>query len=81
MLQLEHFVEYLNSKKERQETIKGKRVSIYDFVKDAIKYCQLEESDDIQLIKETINSQWENNSKQNFKLNNIDEIHQHSIIS
>ena len=67
----EHFVEYLNSKKESQETIKGKRVSIYDFVKDAIKYCQLEESDDIQLIKETINSQWVNNSKQNFKLNNM----------
>ena len=67
----EHFVEYLNSKKESQETIKGKRVSIYDFVKDAIKYCGLEESDEIQLIKETINSQWENNSKQNFRLNNM----------
>ena len=67
----EHFVEYLNSKKGSEETIKGKRVSIYDFVKDAIKYCTFEESDEIQLIKETINSQWENNSKQNFRLNNM----------
>ena len=66
----EHFVEYLNSKKEKKETIKGKRVSIYDFVKDAIKYERIE-GGDVQLIKETINSQWENNSKQNFRLNNM----------
>ena len=66
----EHFVEYLNSKQEKKETIKGKRVSIYDFVKDAIKYENIE-GDDVHLMKETINSQWENNSKQNFCLNNM----------
>jgi hypothetical protein len=66
----EHFVEYLNSKKEKKETIKGKRVSIYDFVKDAIKY-ENTEGDGVRLMKETINSQWENNSKQNFRLNNM----------
>ena len=67
----EKFVSYLNEKKEKKETIKGKRVSIYDFVKDAIKYSCHESGEEIQLIKDTINSQWENNSKQNFNLNNM----------
>jgi len=63
-----NFVKYLNEKKEKGETIKGKRCSIYDFVKDALKYRAVEDN---QLIKDTINSQWENNSKQNFNLNNM----------
>ena len=33
----DNFTEYINKKKENNETIKGKRCSIYDFVKDAIK--------------------------------------------
>ena len=66
----EKFVSYLNEKKENKETIKGKRVSIYDFVKDAIKYSSHEDGE-AQLMKDTINSQWENNSKQNFSLNNM----------
>ena len=64
----ENFVKYLNDKKEQGETIKGKRCCIYDFVKDALKYQHVEDN---QLIKDTINSQWENNSKQNFNLNNM----------
>jgi hypothetical protein len=69
----ENFVGYLNEKKEKNETIKGKRCSLYDFVKDAIKYgTQTSECDEeTKLLKDTINSQWENNSKQNFSLNNM----------
>ncbi|HIF48724.1 MAG TPA: DUF2828 family protein [Cytophagales bacterium] len=65
-----NFVNYLNMKKEKQETIKGKRCSIYDFVKDAIKYGKMED-EEAKLLKETINSQWQNNSKQNFNLDNM----------
>ena len=66
----DNFVGYLNDKKEKNETIKGKRVSLYDFVKDAIKYGMVCD-EETQLLKDTINSQWENNSKQNFSLNNM----------
>lgn len=66
----DNFTEYINKKKENNETIKGKRCSIYDFVKDAIKYGDIE-GEEAQLLKETINSQWLNNSQQNLALNNM----------
>ena len=67
-LNVRNFTEYLIRKKVRN--IKGKRCSIYDFVKDAIKYGDIE-GEEAQLLKETINSQWLNNSQQNFALNNM----------
>ena len=66
----DNFKQYLIDKTKKNETIKGKRTSIYDFVKDAIKYGSVD-TEESKLIRDTINSQWENNSKQNMKLNNM----------
>jgi hypothetical protein len=45
--------------------MKGKRVSIYDFVKDGLKTSNSEE------IEKTINLQWTDNSRQNTALENM----------
>ena len=63
----ENYKQYLENCKIGKSVAKGKRVSIIDFVKDAINLptdsvCSLE--------REVINAQWEDNGKQNFALEN-----------
>ena len=60
----ENFVNFINSKKNNDESIKGKCVSIHDFVKAAIKETN-------ETVIDTINLQWENNKKLNSPLNNF----------
>lgn len=59
-----NFNTYIQNCQDGSKTMKGKRVSIYDFVKDALS-CNEE-----QLIK-TINLQWNDNLKQNDFLKNM----------
>jgi hypothetical protein len=59
-----NFTDYIERCSSGKSEIKGKRVAIYDFVKDALR-----ETD--PLVKETINLQWENNSSQNVALENM----------
>ena len=61
----EHFKEYLERCASGKCEMKGKRVSIYDFVKDGLKTSNSEE------IEKTINLQWTDNSRQNTALENM----------
>jgi len=60
---------YISDKVERGETIQGKRVSIFDFVKDAMYYNVSSNADDVKSHKDIINSQWEDAGK---LLSNLD---------
>lgn len=60
----ENYFKYIEECNLGTKNIKGKRISIIDFVKDAI-FC----NDDIE--KNIINLQWDNNSKDNNKLKNV----------
>ena len=55
----QNFKEYISKCSSGKTEIKGKRVSIYDFVRDALQY------DDDDDMRNVINLQWENNAKQN----------------
>ena len=61
----EKFKEYIESCSNGQSSMKGKRVSIYDFVKSALDTSNTEE------MKKTINLQWVDNSSQNNVLENM----------
>ena len=62
----ENFIEFIKSKKDNNQSIKGKRVSIYDFVKMVLQQdCQDKTTID------TINLQWENNKQLNSPLTNF----------
>lgn len=54
----QNFKEYISKCSSGKTEIKGKRVSIYDFVRDALQY----DDDDMRNV---INLQWEDNAKQN----------------
>ena len=59
-----NFEKFTHNVKDGKATAKGKRVSIYDFVKDAINYYDYKE-------KELIDAQWNNNRSQNKNLKNV----------
>ncbi len=67
-----NYSEYLENCKSGKSNIKGKRVSIIDFVKDALSlenlYMDISETDKSEIDR--INLQWKENSKQNGKLGN-----------
>ena len=68
----QNFVEYLEELKEKNKSVKGKRCQLYDFVKDAIHYSNYSDDDEqVKLMIDTINSQWDNHSKLNSALNNM----------
>ena len=60
---------YISNKVNRGETIQGKRVAIYDFIKDAIRYSVHSNNGDVESHKAIINSQWEDAGK---LLSNLD---------
>ena len=60
---------YISDKVERGETIQGKRVSIFDFVKDAMFYNVYSNNVEVESHKDIINSQWEDAGK---LLSNLD---------
>ena len=64
-----NYKEYIETCKTGKTVMKGKRVSIIDFVKDAIKLTDVTTEENI-LEKDSINLQWENNAKQNKELKN-----------
>lgn len=64
----EHYQEFLSNVSSGNATMKGKRVSIVDMVKDAI-YTNIETTS--QDIIDTLNYQWENNAYQTSTLKNF----------
>lgn len=58
----ERMKEYLESKINSGETVQGKRVSIYDFIKDAIKYNNTT-NNDVSIERQLLNSQWDDAGK------------------
>jgi len=60
---------YISDKVERGETIQGKRVSIFDFVKDAMFYNVYSNNVEVESHRAIINSQWEDAGK---LLSNLD---------
>ena len=60
----ENYIKYINNCKVGKSSAKGKRVSIIDFVRDAI-WAQNE------IEKDCINAQWNNNAEQNSPLENL----------
>lgn len=67
----ENYTKFLLKCKEGDARIKGKRVSIYDFVKDAIELNDQINDSTINEIKETINLQWKDNSMINSSFNRL----------
>ena len=59
---------HLEQFKKDKKTIKGKRCNVYEFVKDALIYSNMEDN---KSIVDIINEQWKDNSKQNGLLGNI----------
>lgn len=64
----ENYNQYISDCAEGKETIKGKRVSMYDFVKDALHARTLSKDDG---HRKTIDLQWKNNSLQTDVLKNM----------
>ena len=60
---------YISDKVERGETIQGKRVSIFDFVKDAMFYNVYSNNVEVESHRAIINSQWDDAGK---LLSNLD---------
>ena len=60
----ENYIKYINNCKVGKSNAKGKRVSVIDFVRDAI-WAQNE------IEKDSINVQWNNNAEQNSPLKNL----------
>lgn len=73
----DNFKEYIEKCKKGESKIKGKRVSIYDFVKDAIDVGEKrfslspEDFECCNTTKDTINLQWKDNSAINSSFNNL----------
>ena len=70
-----NYKRFIESKVTNNKTIKGGRVSFYDFVKDALNindlYNQEENQEDINSLKQVLNLQWKDHQTQNQNLNNI----------
>ncbi len=71
-----NFKKYIDKCKNGESKIKGKRVSIYDFVKDAISIgneslISSSDNETIQTTIDTINLQWKDNSGINSSFNNL----------
>lgn len=74
-----NFQEFIENCKTGTTKIKGKRVSIYDFVNDAcavinqqrICYNGVEETESVKTVIDTINLQWKDNSMINRSFNNL----------
>ena len=64
-----NYADYIRKCSKGETTIKGKRVSLYDFVKDAVEYNSLNDSG--ETILNTINLQWNDNSSLNTALENM----------
>jgi hypothetical protein len=60
-----NFKKYLEISKSSNKKMKGKRCNVYEFVKDALLYSNMEENEDTQNVKDVINEQWKDNSTQN----------------
>jgi hypothetical protein len=71
----EHFKDYINKCKEDKTEIKGKRVGLNDFTKQAIDIIQKASingyNESLLLEKEMLNSQWRDNSSQTGCLENM----------
>ena len=65
----ENYSKYIENCKSGKVEAKGKRVSIVDFVKDAIKLTYNETMNETE--KDAINNQWNSNSLDNGKLKNM----------
>lgn len=63
-----NYSQYISDCAEGKETIKGKRVSMYDFVKDALHARALSKTDS---HRKTIDLQWRDNSTQTDALKNM----------
>ena len=55
----ENYKNYIQNKSNNNKTIKGGRVSFYDFVKEALDININDKSDEIQALKQVLNLQWE----------------------
>ncbi len=67
----ENYKKYIESKVKNNKTIKGSRVSFYDFVKHALNINITVDSDEVQTLKQVLNLQWNDHRKQNNNLDNI----------
>ncbi len=67
----ENYKRFIESKVTNNNTIKGGRVSFYDFVKDALNINDLYNQEDINSLKQVLNLQWKDHQTQNQNLNNI----------
>jgi hypothetical protein len=63
-----HYQEYLNQCREGKKKVKGARVSLVDFVKDALSCLSYNSTSD---KRDLLNMQWNENSKQNNSLGNV----------
>ena len=66
-----NYKRFIESKVTNNKTIKGGRVSFYDFVKDALNINDLYNQEDINSLKQVLNLQWKDHQTQNQNLNNI----------
>ena len=60
----DNYKKYIESKVKNNKTIKGSRVSFYDFVKDALNININDKSEEVQSLKQVLNLQWKDNKKQ-----------------
>jgi hypothetical protein len=69
----EHYQKYLNDCREGKKRVKGARVSLVDFVKDALHYLSYMQWNENSTTDERdlLNMQWNENSKQNNSLGNV----------
>ena len=67
----DNYKKYIESKVNNNKTIKGGRISFYDFVKDALKINISVEADEVQTLKQVLNLQWNDHRKQNNNLGNF----------
>jgi hypothetical protein len=66
-----HYQEYLNQCRRGEKTVKGARVSLVDFVKDAINYLSSSYNNPSRDERDLLNMQWTENSKQNDSMGNM----------
>ena len=62
ILGAKNFEKFINDSLQNKKEIKGKRVSIYDFIKDALYFNKNKENNNENLIK-ILNSQWKDSEK------------------
>lgn len=67
----ERYQEYLNQCRRGEKTVKGARVSLVDFVKDAINYLSSSYNNPSTDERDLLNMQWTENSKQNESMGNM----------